>query len=108
MRESLVPPVWRVASHRPADRIMRSRIRTTPIFQVSVHLVEAGFDAIELRQVVLPAEWSTFPARSVVGQEHEDRVIENSVLLQTGDESSNLVVGMGERARGDLHLPRHK
>src|SRR2546427_8988952 len=104
MRKPLVPAVGSIAGHGPTDRVMGSSLGPAPIINVGVHPLDARSHPIELGQVVLSAERPTFAAGAVVGYQDEDRVVENTVLLQVPDQPAQLVVGMREKAGGDFHL----
>src|SRR5206468_3018878 len=56
----------------------------------------------------LSAERSPFAARTIVREDDEDGVVEDSVLLETRDQSAQLVIGVRQKARGNLHLACHQ
>src|SRR5262252_6955479 len=104
MRKALVPAVGCVASHGPTDRVVRRGFGPAPIVDAGVHAIEAGLQAIEFGQVVVPTERPAFAAGAIVGEEGEDRVVQDAALLQVRDEPAHLMVGMAQEAGRDLHL----
>ena len=81
-------------------------VRPAELVDAPEHLLDAGGELVPEAHVIDRAAPATLGARAVVGDEHEDRVVEVADLGEEVDDAPDLRVGVGEVRREALHEPR--
>ncbi len=96
----------RVPGPRPAPCVVVVRAEAAEIVDVREVLVEVLVESVHEAVLVDGAVRTTLRAGSVVGQQTDQRVVEEVVLAQVLDDATDLVIGVREEAREHLHHPR--
>src|SRR3954453_4899642 len=68
-------------------------------------VLEGLLSVIEELRLVGSSCWAALGARDVVGDDHDDRVVELALLTQEVEQPPQLMIGMAEDAGEDLHHP---
>ena len=92
----LVPLERRVAGLGPAPRIVRMRVRTTDGFEMGDSFVRSLNHEVEELHLVEHAERAALLAGAIVGHDDEHCVVQLAELLECGDESTDLHIGVLE------------
>ena len=102
----LVPAQRRVAGLGPAPRVVAVRVRAADVVEaVGDDLVDVLPHAVEEAELVHHAVRAALAGGAVVGEDHEQRVVEQPRLLEEVDEPADLVVGVLEHRRERLLQP---
>ena len=109
VRGDLLGPLIRgVHRVRPADRVVVVGVRSAELVDLALHELDRldRGHAVQHRHLVEAAVQRSFGRGAVVADDVEDqRVIEYLQILQRIDQPSDVVVGVLEKRRIDLHLP---
>ena len=102
---ALVELVGRVERHRPADRVVVVGLRAAE-FVVAPHAVLDGVDeAVEELDFVDRPVGSALAAGAVVGDHHDDCVVQLTGILQIVQDPADLGIGVGQEAGEHLGHP---
>jgi len=97
--------IGRVERHRPSDRVVVVRLGAAEV----VHQLQAflhGVDvAVEEFDLVDRSVGTALATGTVVGDDHDDRVVELTRLIQIVKDAADLGVGVGQEAGEDLGHP---
>jgi hypothetical protein len=88
----LVPLEGRIAGLRPSPGIVGVAVRPADLVDAGNRLIRSLDHEVEELHLVQDAERSAFLARSIVCEEHEDRVVGHSKVLEPRSQTSDLVV----------------
>ena len=99
----LVPLEGRVAGLRPAPRVVGVAVRAADVVEVVDGLLRRLQQEVEELHLVEDAERAALLAGAVVGEQHDDRVVEQVHVVEGVDEATDLVVGVLEE-RGERLL----
>ena len=94
----------RVAGDRPTPRVVVVDVGPADVVDAVQRLRDRAVHAVPGPQVVQGADRSALRAGSVVGHDHDDRVVEVAGLGQRVDDPAHLGVGVGEVAGEGLHV----
>ena len=96
----------RVAGIRPAGRIVVVGFFAAQIVVVLEVLFERIRDTVEDQILVERAEETAFPRSAVVRHQQDERVIEIAQRFERLDQTPDVIIGVGQEARKDLHHAR--
>ena len=100
----LIEPKWRVADLRPAGWVVVVEVWPADFVDSIDHVFGTASDQVEEPKFVERAVFAAFLAGAIVGDEHDDGVIEHIDLFKEVDEPTDLVVGViQESSEGFLH-----
>ena len=100
---ALPPAERRVAGERPAPRVVVEVLRPAQFVERVEVLLQVVGHVVEELVLVDRAVRPSFGARAVVGDHHDQRVVELADRLQEVEQSPDLVVGVLEEAGEHLH-----
>ena len=103
---ALPAPQRRVARPRPAPRIVGERAHAAPVVEARQVLLDRRLDAVGELVLVERAVLAALRRRAVVGGQQDQRVVELAAAREEVDHPPDVVVGLLEEGRVDLHLPR--
>jgi hypothetical protein len=99
-----VEPQWGVADLRPARWVVVVQVRAADFIDSIDHVFRSTADQVEEPQFVEGAVFAALLARPIVGDEHDDRVVEHVHEVEEVDQSPNLDIGViQESCEGFLH-----
>jgi hypothetical protein len=81
------------------------RLRATQLVDLREVLVEALRHLVEEQHLVERSGDAALGRGAVVGDHHDQRVVELADLLERVEDATEVVVGMGDEAGVDLHHP---
>ena len=102
---ALPAPERRVAGPRPAPRIVVEVLRAADLVDDRQALLERLLGVVEELRLVRRPGRAALGARAVVGDDHDDRVVELALLAQEVEQPAEVMVGVAEEAREHLHHP---
>ena len=103
---ALPAPERRVAGPRPAPRVVVVGRRPAEVVDVAEVVLEALRHHVEEAHLVERAADAALGGGAVVGDDHDQRVVELADLLERVEHAAEVVVAVGDEARVDLHHPR--
>ena len=103
---ALPAPERRVARHGPAPRVVVVDARAADLVDALVGLLDGARQRVPDPGVVERTVRAALGRRAVVGQHHDDRVVELAERLEPVDQPTELVVGVGEEPGEALHVAR--
>ena len=98
----------RVERPGPAGRIVVVGLRAAEVVDVLERLLDRVGQAVEDLVLVHRAVRAAFAGGAVVGDEHDQRVVELAALLEVVEHPPELVVGVAQEAGVDLRHPREE
>ena len=98
----------RVERARPSGRVVVVGARAAEDVQVLEVVLDLVRDAVEVGVLVDRSIRTALARRSVVGHEHDHRVVELAALLQVVEQAADLVVGVAEESGVDLGHAREQ
>ena len=101
----LPPPERRVARERPAPRVVVEVLGAAEVVEGGEVLLEVVGHVVEELVLVHRAVRSALGAGPVVGDDHDDGVVQLAQVVQEVQHPSDLVVGVLEESGEDLHHP---
>src|SRR5262245_49759008 len=93
----------RVARPRPAPGVVVTKFWPPKLVQSGEVLFQRSLHVVEEQRFVDHAGRAAFRAGAVVGDRHDDRVVELAEVFQKLDQSSDMVIGVGEKPSEYLH-----
>src|SRR5262249_6716662 len=93
----------RVARPRPAPGVVVTKLRAPKLVQSCQILFHRSLHVVEEQRFVDHAGRAAFGAGTVVGDRHYDCVVELAEAFQKLDQSSDMVIGVGEKPSEYLH-----
>ena len=97
-----------VERHRPAVRIVVVGVRSAELVEHREVLCHVIGNAVHELHLVDGAVRAALAAGAVVGDEHDDRVLPFTRLLEVVEESADVVIGVREEAGIHLRHPREQ
>ena len=98
----------RVERPRPPGRVVVEAGRGTELVDARQVRLDRVGDPVEELVLVERAVRAAFGARTVVGGDDDDRVVELAGLLEVIDQPADLVIGVGDEPGIDLRHPREQ
>jgi hypothetical protein len=103
---ALPAPERRVARVRPTPRVVVEALRAAELVDRGEAVLERLRRVVEELRLVRRAGRPALGARAVVGDHHDQRVVELTDAFQVIEQPPEVVVGVGQEAGEDLHHPR--
>src|SRR5262249_9001580 len=100
---ALPTPERRVARPRPAPGVVVTKFWPAKLVQSCQILFHRSLHVVEEQRFVDHAGRAAFGAGTVVGDRHYDCVVELAEVFQKLDQSSDMVIGVGEKPSEYLH-----
>ena len=93
-----------VSGHRPTSMVVVVRVPGAPQV-VKLHvLLHSRLHPVQDDNLVMSPSEATFTTRTVVGRQHDQRVVQNANAFQRVDHSTNLLVRVCKLTRKRFHL----
>ena len=105
VRGPFVAFVGRVAGHRPTPRIVTVRSNRANIVEPLDRFADVLLETVVETVVIKLSRRLTLPARAVVAEQDEDRIVEPGALVEEVDQPPDLLVGVFEERRKRLLQP---
>ena len=102
---ALPAPERGVAGERPAPRVVVEVVRAADLVDHLQALLERLLRVVEELRLVRRSGRAALGARAVVGDHHHQGVLEEALLREEVEQPAELVVGVAEEARKNLHHP---
>src|SRR5215813_6325843 len=93
----------RVAGPCPAPGVVVTKFWTAKLVQSGQVLFKGSLHVVEEQRFVDHAGWAAFRAGAVVGDRHDNRVVELAEVFQKLDQPPDMVIGVGEKPGEYLH-----